>query len=89
MECGSFRSVSTIPEDWSVQVVGPSSARTSLEAEAGHGSSELWNLHELQGAVKIVVNQRGCFDLSARVTADMQDGKRVIDIPLSKLILRP
>jgi hypothetical protein len=89
MVCGSFRSISTIPQDWSVQVVSPSSARTSFAADAGHGETTLWNLRQFQGTVTISVDERECFDLSAKVTATMQDNSRVIDIPLSKLVLRP
>jgi hypothetical protein len=89
MACGSFRSISTIPEDWSVQVVSPSSARTSFAADAGHGATSLWNLRQFQGALTISVDERECFELSAKVTAVMQDSSRIIDIPLSKLVLRP
>ncbi len=89
MTCGSFRAISVIPEDWSVEVVSPSSARTRLLADAGHGSSALWSLDQLQGAVTISVDEAECFDLSAKITAAMQDSSRVVELPRSKLVLRP
>ena len=89
MSCGSFRAVSVIPEDWSVQVVSKSSEQTRFEADAGHGSTVLWNLDQLQGAVTISVDEARCFTLSAKITAAMQDSERVIDLPLSRLVLRP
>ena len=89
MTCGSFRAVSVIPEDWSLEVVSPSSARTRLSANAGHGSSALGSLDKLQGAVTISVDEAECFDLSAKITVAMQDSSRVVELPRSQLVLRP
>src|SRR6266498_254576 len=73
MTCGSFRSISRIPEDWSVQVVSRSAGVTRFEAGAGHGSTALWSLKQLQGSVTISVDEIGCFELSAKINAAMQE----------------
>ena len=49
MKCGRFRGVSSIPNDWSVEVISPSSEITQLRASAGHGVSMLWSLREWDG----------------------------------------
>jgi hypothetical protein len=89
MTCGSFRSISSIPEDWSVRVVSRSAGVTRFEADAGHGSTALRNLRQLQGSVTISVDSVGCFELSARINAGMQESARMIELPLQKLVLRP
>ena len=50
---GRFCGVSSIPTDWSIEVVSPSSARTVFRASAGHGFTALWNLDEFQGSMAV------------------------------------
>ncbi len=67
MSCGRFRAISTIPDDWSVEVVSPVSEQTTLNASAGHGASTLWSIRELDGAITISVEDASCFDITATV----------------------
>ncbi len=85
MTCGRFRAVSVIPNDWSLRVVGPSSEETRLEAEAGHGSTALWSLDELDGSVIVSGREAACFDMSAKVTST----KREYQFGRSELVLKP
>jgi hypothetical protein len=70
MTCGRFRAISNIPDDWSVEVTSPSSEVTHLRASAGHGTSMLWSLREIDGAIGVAVKDPGCFAVSASVTVD-------------------
>jgi hypothetical protein len=85
MSCGRFRAVTAIPDDWSVEVVSPSSEKTTLRASAGHGSSTLWSMGTLDGAVTVSVEETSCFDVTATVgtTATVHQFTR------SELILKP
>src|SRR5882724_5566466 len=47
VSCGRFRSLAVIPDDWSAEVVSPVSEKTILRASAGHGSSTLWSITDL------------------------------------------
>ena len=85
MDCGRFRAIGMIPDDWSVKVVGPSSEQTTFKAEAGHGATALWSMRELDGAIIISVEDASCFDITATVvtTATAHRYSR------SDLILKP
>jgi hypothetical protein len=89
MSCGRFRGITNIPDDWSVQVVSPSSEETSLRAEAGHGSAALWNLQPFDLAIKIEITQPDCFKISAQVTADTSSNSRMISLARKELRLIP
>jgi hypothetical protein len=68
MSCGRFRGVTAIPNDWSLEIVSPSSEQTKLHGSAGHGATTLWNLRQFDGAILISIEDRSCFDISAEVT---------------------
>jgi len=87
--CGRFRGISNIPDDWSVEVVSPSSEQTSLHAEAGHGSAWLWNLQPLDGAIRVEVKDRDCFTISAKVRAETGSSDRTISFSAKQLRLVP
>jgi len=69
MACGRFRQV-TIPNDWSLEVLSPMSERTTLRASAGHGSTELRRVPDLDGIVSISIGAENCFDISAVVVTE-------------------
>ena len=89
MSCGRFRGVTNIPDDWSMQVVSPSSEETRLRAKAGHGSAALWSLHALDRAIKIQITQPECFKISAQITADRSSTSRTITLERKELRLIP
>ncbi len=89
MTCGRFRGVSNIPNDWSLEVVSPSSERTSLRATAGHGATMIWSLGEMNGAINVVVTEPSCFDISAQVTVDASGQERKYNFKRSELRIRP
>ncbi len=72
LSCGLFRQVA-IPNDWSLRVVSPVSERTTLRADAGHGSSALRSVHNLDGIVGLSIEDATCFDISAVVVTTIGD----------------
>jgi len=68
VSCGRFRGVTEIPSDWSLEIASPSSGNTTLRADAGHGATTLWNLHQFNGTILISIEDRSCFDISGEVT---------------------
>jgi hypothetical protein len=87
--CGHFRGIATIPDDWSLQVMSPVSERTALRASAGHGSTALWNLDELDGAIVVSVDDPGCFDISATVVSANQQEEHRHEFQRQQLLLKP
>lgn len=85
MSCGRFRAIGAIPNDWSAEVVSPMSEQTTLRASAGHGSSTLWSMRELDGAVMISVEDVSCFDITATVGTTASEHR----FTRSDLILEP
>jgi hypothetical protein len=57
MSCGRFRGIGNIPNDWSVEVVSPSSEQTRLSASSGHGSTAIWSIKELDGSIQFTVSE--------------------------------
>jgi hypothetical protein len=90
MACGRFRGVSNIPDDWSVEVVSPSSEVTHLRASAGHGTSMLWSLREWDGSIVIAAREPSCLEISATVTVDIGgQSQKKYKFKRSELRLRP
>ena len=85
MSCGRFRAISSIPDDWSAEVVSPMSEQTTLKASAGHGASTLWSMRELDGAVTVSIEDLSCFDISATVGTTATEHRYT----RSDLILKP
>jgi len=85
--CGRFRGIGNIPDDWSLNVVSPMSEQTTLSASAGHGSSELWNLNEVDGQIQISIDTPECFDISAQVTAETSESSRKLKFTRAQLRL--
>ena len=90
MTCGRFRGISNVPNDWSVEVVSPSSEVTHLRASASHGVSMLWSLRELDGSIVVAVKEPSCFDISGVVTVAVGgDSRKTYKFKRSELRLRP
>jgi hypothetical protein len=80
LKCGHFSDFRAIPEDWSVQLTRAISGVEKLKMEAGHGSSQLLDIKELNGIIGITKHaEPSCFQLSATaiVTIDAEQQKRV------------
>jgi transposase InsO family protein len=86
--CGRFRSLAIIPDDWSVEVVSPTSERTTLKAEAGHGAAALWSVSDLDGAIVISTGDASCFDIAATIVTTALDHERRYQFTRSDLILK-
>ena len=89
MTCGRFRAITVIPDDWSAEVIGPSSERTVFRASCGHGSSALWSLRDLDGVIVITIGDVSCFEISAKVVSAASDDEHQHQFTRSALILRP
>jgi len=77
-----FRGVLNIPDDWSLEIVSPSSAVTTLRASAGHGATTLWNLEPLDGS--IVLDEKGSeISVTIKTTND-----HVIRLSAKDLVLK-
>jgi hypothetical protein len=68
VKCGRFVAINRIPNDWSAEVVSPSSEVTTLRMSAGHGSSALWSSKDLDRVVTVMNCDDACFDITAKVT---------------------
>ena len=80
LTCGHFSDFRHLPEDWSVQLIRPIDGVEKLKMEAGHGSSQLLNIRELNGVLGITKNsEKDCFLLSfaATITIDAEKRKTV------------
>ena len=72
--CGRFRAVNRIPYDWSLEIEGPVSERSTLKAVANHGSSFLSDSSNLQGFATILVCSASAFDVTATVFTETIGG---------------
>jgi hypothetical protein len=88
VSCGRFRTLAIIPNDWSVEVVSPTSERTTLKAEAGHGVTALWNVRDLDGAIVISIEEASCFDITATIVTATSDHEHRYQFTRSNLILK-
>jgi antirestriction protein len=85
VSCGRFRALTDIPNDWSAEVVSPMSEQTTLRASAGHGSSTLWSIRDLDGAITVSVEETSCFDITAKIGTTASEHR----FTRSDLILKP
>ena len=76
LTCGHVAAIAKIPDDWYVQTLNPPHqsgpqwsdfqfAWSAVEFSAGHGGSRLPTLRELDGAIRIAVDDATCFDMAA------------------------
>ncbi len=92
MHCGRFTAINYVPDDWSAQIVSPVSEETRLRMEAGHGSSSINRLSDLDGFITVLVCDPSCFDITASVSVFSYDSKlheRQISIKQSDLRINP
>jgi hypothetical protein len=93
MHCGRFVAINHIPDDWSAHVASPVSEETSLNMEAGHGSSMLWQSSDLNEFTTVLAcESSGCFDIAGSLGLYYYDGEeheRKIAFTQSELILKP
>jgi len=89
MGCGRFRAINRIPNDWSAEVVGPSSEISTFKAYAGHGSTELWSSRDLDNFISIMDCEPSCFTIKATMVVSTADAERTISFTQSELILKP
>jgi len=78
LACGRFVAIDRIPNDWSLDMAGPSSEISTLKLSANHGSSMLWHSEDLNG---IIVIQRGsgdCFDITATFQVSVGNNERTV-----------
>ena len=86
--CGHIEAITNIPDDWNIEVVRAISAVEKLNASAGHRGSRLSGIEKLNGAIRITVGEKECFDVSATI---LISGKNIrqVELPRSKLKLLP
>jgi len=86
--CGHIEAITKIPDDWNIEVLRAVSAVEKLNASAGYGGSRISGIEELNGAIRISVGEKKCFDISATILISGKN-MRLVDLPRSKLKLLP
>ena len=84
VRCGYITGISRVPPDWWVELRGPISGVTTLEASAGHGATYLSRLDTWSGSIAITVNDVSCFDVTAGVVTEPEDNEK----PTERLFTR-
>ncbi len=88
LSCGHFSDFRRIPEDWSLQLTRPINGVEKLHMEAGHGSSQLASLQELDAIIGVIRGKEpDCFSLNVVATISV-DVERERKVPL-KTELKP
>jgi hypothetical protein len=88
VDCGHIVTVTKIPDDWNIKIVRAISSVETFEASAGHGASRLSAIEVLNGAIQIIVGEKGCFKVSATILIT-GDNIRKVELPYTELILKP
>jgi hypothetical protein len=86
--CGHIEAITKIPDDWNIEIIRAISAVEKLDASAGHGGSRLSTIEKLNGAIRITVGDKKCFDVSATILISGKN-MRQVELPRSKLRLVP
>ena len=90
LSCGHIEAITHIPDDWNIEVIRAISAVEELNASAGHGAYMLARIDELNGAIRVSIGDKTCFDLSIELLAHTKPGEeRFISLPRSRLKLLP
>jgi hypothetical protein len=86
--CGHIKTIDKIPDDWNIEIVRMISGVETLNASAGHGASRLSEIEKLNGAIRIIVGEKGCFKVTGTI---LVSGKNIRQVELShsELILKP
>jgi hypothetical protein len=97
--CGRIAAVTRIPDDWYVRTLRPAAetepewsefklASNAADFEAGHGVARLRNLSSLDGAIKVVVEDKRCFDIVTDIKDGMADDGWKVRLRRAQLRLR-
>src|SRR5271154_4183297 len=84
VRCGYVTGISRVPPDWWVELRGPISGVTTLEASAGHGATYLSRLDTWSGSIAITAYDLSCFDVTAGVVTEAEDNEK----PTERLFTR-
>ena len=87
MTGGRFRAVNRIPNDWSLEIEGPVSERSTLRAEANHGVSWLSSSSNLQGFATVLVCSPSLFEITATICTEGADGESQQNLTRDQLML--
>ena len=87
MRCGRFRAVNHIPTDWSLTIEGPVSEVSELYAIANHGTGWLYDIHDLDDFVTVLVCEPSCFDITAAVITSTADDEKTRTFTKQELLL--
>jgi len=100
LSCARVSAITRIPNDWYVETLLPAHRDDSrwkefqfssqaVELSAGHGASRLIDLAQLNGTVRIAIDDAKCFDIAAIVEDDLGgDGWPKTTIKKKELALR-
>jgi len=80
MTCARVRSLNKVPDDWSLDLSGPASEVSVLKAVAGHGTSWISDIQELDSFITIQVCSPECFEIEGTLTAESAKSARTIKI---------
>jgi len=88
--CGHIEAVIHIPDNWNIEIIRAISGVEELHASAGHGGSMLKQIDEINGSVRVVVGEKSCFDVSAKLLIHKNAGsEREVKLSRSDLRLKP
>jgi len=89
LTCGRFSAINRIPNDWSVEAIGPSSEVSTLKASSNHGSSALWRSADLDKFITIMDCSDDCFDIRAKIGVFLSDQERTVSFSRPEISLKP
>lgn len=89
ISCARFTAIRHIPNDWSVGVTSPVSEVSTLEANAGHGSSSLGNSRDFDNFITIKVCDPAGFDIKGTAVVVVGDSQRTVAFTRNDFGLKP
>jgi len=89
ISCARFTAIRHIPNDWSVGVTSPVSEVSTLEANAGHGSSSLGNSRDLDDFITIRICDPSGFNIKGTATVVTGDSVRSLAFTQQDFGLKP
>ncbi len=89
ISCARFTAIRHIPNDWTVGVTSPVSEVSTLEANAGHGSSSLGNSRDLDDFITIRICDPSSFDIKGTAVVVVGDLERTVAFTRKDFVLKP
>ncbi|MGP8004378.1 MAG: hypothetical protein ACLPSL_11350 [Smithella sp.] len=89
VSCGHIEAITHIPNDWNFEIIRAISAIEELHASAGHGGSMIEQIEELNGAIRVSIEDKNCFDISAKFLVHATGAEREIRFSRTQLRLLP